>query len=210
VNPSPDCQPSKLASDIRMGARLETMTRAKLDALAATFHQSRAAVLREGMRWGISRAQAGTVDPDDTHRPVEHRCFLVARARHQQVGEAAKAAGGELALWLRHLVRQITVAAFPRRWQAAMPGRATRRPEPRASRRSRDSRTHGKRFMLRVDERTWQTLERLADHFTPSHAEIIHQLIAQTRLEEFPERGQVAVKERRLQPRKGSCSGRST
>jgi hypothetical protein len=45
VNPSPDDQPSRSGFSIRTDARLDTMTRAKVDDLAKRFRKPRAAVL---------------------------------------------------------------------------------------------------------------------------------------------------------------------
>jgi hypothetical protein len=51
--------------------------------------------------------------------------------------------------------------------------------------------------MMRLDGMTWETLERLSRHFDKSSAEIIRQLVAQATPEDFPERWQLAVRERR-------------
>jgi hypothetical protein len=189
-------QPAQRSTSVLMDARLDAMTRAKLDELATAFHRSRGAVLREVMHWGLGCEPLDQVNRDDTQEPFEHLFFLVEPVLHQQVGEAAKAVGVGVAPWLRHMLRKITVADFPRSWQAAIQGKATSRPKPRVSRRSHDSRTYGRRFMLRLDEPTWQTLESFAHHFKQSHAEIIRQLVAQARLEDFPQSWQLAVQER--------------
>jgi hypothetical protein len=52
--------------------------------------------------------------------------------------------------------------------------------------RSRDSRYYGKRFMMRLDPQTWEKLEGLSMHFDKSIAEVIRQLVAQAKLEDFP------------------------
>jgi hypothetical protein len=50
-----------------MDARLDTMTRAKLEELAAQFRRSRAAVLRQVMHWALSRKPSGRVDKNEAH-----------------------------------------------------------------------------------------------------------------------------------------------
>jgi hypothetical protein len=52
--------------------------------------------------------------------------------------------------------------------------------------RSRDSRDDGKRFVMRLDPQTRQTLEGLSIHFDTSIAEVVRQLVAQATLEDFP------------------------
>lgn len=105
--------------------------------------------------------------------------------------KAAQAAGGDVAPWLRHLLRAITATDFPASWRA---GEALRRGIPESC--SHDSQAYGKRFMLRLHETTWETLERLSRHFDKSSAEIIRQLIAQVTLEDFPESWQLAAEHR--------------
>jgi hypothetical protein len=61
--------------------------------------------------------------------------------------------------------------------------------------------------MLRLDETTRETLERLARHFKKSSAEIIRQLIAQASPEDFPERWQLRVEECQRHPAAGSETG---
>jgi hypothetical protein len=62
-----------------------------------------------------------------------------------------------MSLWLRHMVRQITVSDFPASWQEAQS-------EPR----SHDSRDYDTRFMLRLDELSREQLQHLVDHFAVS------------------------------------------
>jgi predicted transcriptional regulator len=175
---------------VRMDAALDQKTRAKLEDLATAFHRSRAAVLRQVMRWGLGREPAGPIDDTDPS-PVQHLFSLVDAALHQQVRAAAKDAGVDVAPWVRHRMCQITRRNFPKSWQArTTEGKAT-------AQRSHDSRYYGKRFMLRLDDQTWVGLEALARHFGEPNAEVIRQLIAQAKLEHFPPSWQLAVKERR-------------
>jgi predicted transcriptional regulator len=175
-----------------MDARLDTLTRAKLEELANQFHRSRAAVLRQVMRWGLSREPSGRVNRDEARDLGRHLFFLVESKLHQQVRKAAEADGVDVARWLRHLLRAITAIDFPASWRA---GDAPRRGTTGG--RSHNSRAYGQRFMLRLDETTRETLERLSRHFDKSSAEIIRQLVAQATPEDFPERWQLAVRERR-------------
>jgi hypothetical protein len=87
--------------------------------------------------------------------------------------------------WLRHQVRQITVTDFPASWQAARP-----------TARSHESRVYGKRFMLRLDDLTWEKIEALVTHFDTSAAEIIRPLIARAEPEDFPPSWQTRAAER--------------
>jgi predicted transcriptional regulator len=162
-------------SSIRMDARLDATTRQKVDDLANRFHQPRAAVLCHIMRWGLSREQTGPLDQGESHGPVRHLYFYVASDLHTRIEKAATAAGVKIAPWLRHMVRQITITDFPASWQ-----------EERSDGRSHDSRAYGKRFMLRLDDLTWEKIEELSTRFDKSAAKIIRQLIAQAEAEDFP------------------------
>lgn len=70
-------QPRRPRHSIRMDARLDIVTRAKLEELAAQFHRSRAAVLRQVICWGLNRKPSGHLGRDDTQGPVQRLFFLV-------------------------------------------------------------------------------------------------------------------------------------
>jgi predicted DNA-binding protein len=191
MNPPPDHNSRVPRSTVRMDARLDAMMRAKLEDLAAAFHRSRAAVLREVMQWGLGRGPVRKPQRDDTHGPFRSLFFEVKADLHQQVGEAARAVGMDVAPWLRHLLREITVADFPASWRAGdVPCRRTR------GGRSHDSRDYRKRFMVRLDAETRQRLERFSTYFDQSMAEVIRQLATQAKPEDFPLSWQMAVNER--------------
>jgi hypothetical protein len=190
-------EPAQPRASVRMDACLDAMTRAKVDEWATAFHRSRGAVLREVLQWGMTRQAMGEIEHVDVQGPTTHLFFVVDVTLHQDVGKAARGARLDVASWLRHMIREITAADFPRSWQVAAQGIPRPQASPRVSRRSHDSRTYGKRFMLRLDEPTWGMLERLSHHFKQSHAEVIRQLIAQARLEDFPRSWPRAVEERR-------------
>jgi len=59
-----------------------------------------------------------------------------------------------------------------------------------------DSRTYGKRFMLRLDHLTQEKLEALSADFDISPAAIIRQLIAQAEPNDFPPSWQMRATER--------------
>jgi hypothetical protein len=84
------------------------------------------------------------------------------------------------------MVLQITITDFPTSWQQESSGA-----------RSHDSRTYGKRFMLRLDDPTAEKLGELATHFDTSAAEIIRHLIAQTEPNDFPASWHIRAAERR-------------
>jgi hypothetical protein len=67
-----DHTPSEPRASIRMDARLDAVTRAKVDELAHRFHQPRAAVVCHIMEWGLSRKQAETRDGGESDGPVRH------------------------------------------------------------------------------------------------------------------------------------------
>jgi hypothetical protein len=119
---------------------------------------------------------------------VRHLSLSVASDLHKQVGKAAAAAGVKAALWLRHMVRQITIADFPASWQAATPRE-----------RSYDSHTDSERFMLRLDEPSQTKLQQLIKAFGTSKAAIIHHLLAQAEPEDFPPSWQMRAAECRTQ-----------
>jgi predicted transcriptional regulator len=182
---------------VRMDARLDSMTRAKLEELATRFRRSRAAVLREVMQWGLRRGPVARSERDDPHGPFQSLFFEVEAELHQQVGEAAKASGMGIAPWLRHLLREITMADFSPSWQAAAEGTPTPQTMPRVSQRSHDSRTYDQRFMLRLNRATGGKLQDLIERFRTSKAPVIRQLIAQARSEDFPHSWRMAVDEQR-------------
>jgi predicted DNA-binding protein len=162
-------------ASIRMDARLDADTRQKVDNLARHFRQPRAAVVSHMMRWGLSREPGGALDQGASQGPVRHLYLYVESDLHKHVEKAAAAAGVNTAPWLRHMVRHISVADFPASWL-----------EGQADERSHESRRYGKRFMLRLDDPTWATLEALSTHFERSAAEIIRQLLAQATPDTFP------------------------
>jgi predicted transcriptional regulator len=106
-----------------------------------------------------------------------------------QVQEAAERHSVPVAAWLRQAMRQVTHKDFPPSWHAE----AARGGRPR----SHDSRYYGQRFMLRLDDETSTKLGTLMQTFDRTAAEIIRQLIAQAKSEDFPPSWQLAVEEHR-------------
>jgi hypothetical protein len=188
VNPSPDHRPGQQRAAVRTDARLDAMTRAKVDNLARHFHTPRAAVLCQIMEWGLSRAQPAHLDQDEPPGPMRHLYLYVPSELHEQVQKAAAAAGVKAAPWLRHMVRQITITDFPASWQEAIPREH-----------SHDSRIYTERFMLRLDERSQTTLQQLVTQFGASKAAIIRHLITQANPEDFPTSWQLRAQERHTQ-----------
>jgi predicted transcriptional regulator len=188
VNPLPDHRPGQQRAAVRTDARLDAATRQKVDDLATRFDRPRAAVLCQIMAWGLSRAQPAHLDQGESPGPVRHLSLYVASDLHEHVEKAAAAAGVKAAPWLRHMVRQITITDFPASWQEATPRE-----------RSHDSRTYTTRFMLRLDESSQTKLEQLIRQLGVSKADIIRQLIAQAKPEDFPPSWQMRATERRAQ-----------
>jgi predicted DNA-binding protein len=163
-----------------MDASPDAKTRAKLESLTTGFQRSRAAVLRQVLQWGLG--QAGPIASKVPRRLTSF--FFIADAElHQQVKDAAQAAGVDVAPWLRHMMRQVRQADFPKSWQAG---------------------TREKRLMLRLDDQARARLEELASHFDESQAAIIRQLIVQATLEGFPPSWHLAVGERRRRQRRST------
>jgi hypothetical protein len=180
-------RPSKSRTNIRMDARLDATTRAKVDDLAKQFHQPRAAVVCHIMQWGLSLGPAEIVDGGMSEGPVRHLFVYVNTKLHRRVKKAAMAAGVKKAPWLRAVVRQITLADFPASWQAATPRE-----------RSHDFRIYGTRFMLRLDALSETKLQQLVNHFGASKADIIRQLIIQASPESFPASWHMRAAERSM------------
>jgi hypothetical protein len=74
-------------------------------------------------------------------------------------------------------VRQVTIADFPACWQEATPAE-----------RSHDSSIYRMRFMLRLDGSAQTKPQQLMKEFGALKADIIRQLIAQAKPEDFPPR----------------------
>jgi hypothetical protein len=156
-------------------ARLDPTTRQKVDDLANRFRKPRAAALCQIMHWGLRCEQIGPIHQGESHGPLRHLYFYVDTELYAQVEKAATAIGMKIAPWLRYMVRQISMADFPASWQ-----------EARSEKRSHDSRTYGRRFILRLDDPSQTKLHQLVKQFGASKAEIIRQLIAQANDEDFP------------------------
>jgi hypothetical protein len=157
-----------------------------VDDLAIHFRRTRAAVLRHIMRWGLSRERMAALDQGEPQGPVRHLYCYVDADLYQAVQQASTALGVHLAPWLRQMVGHILITDFPASWQ-----------EARAEARAHDSPRYGRRFMLRLDDPTWEKLEALSAHFETSGAEIIRQLLAQTTPEVFPAHWQLRAVEPR-------------
>ena len=170
-----DHQRREPRASIRMDARLDATTRAKVEDLAVCFDQTRAAVLRHIMHWGVHHGQALPREQDASAGPVRHFYLNVDAALQEQVATAAAGAGGTIAVWLRQMVRQITVGDFPVSWQ-----------EAHAEARSHDSYRYHTRFMLRLDEPSETKLQQLVDRFGVSRAAVIRQLVILATPEVFP------------------------
>jgi predicted DNA-binding protein len=188
VNPLPDRRPGQQRAAVRTDARLDAATRQTVDDLATRFDRPRAAVLCQIMAWGLSRAQPAHLDQGESPGPVRHLSLYVASDLHEHVEQAAAAVGVKAAPWLRYMVRQNSITDFPASWQAATPRE-----------RSHDSRTYTTRFMLRLDEPSQTKLEQLIRQLGVSKADIIRQLIAQAKPEDFPPSWQLRATERRAQ-----------
>jgi predicted DNA-binding protein len=175
VQAPPDPTPHDPHAGIRLDARLDADTRQKVDELAGHFRRPRAAVLRHIMQWGLGQGHTAPLEQGESEGPVHHLHLYVDVELHKGVEQAAAALGVDIAPWLRHMVRQVTMTDFPASWQ-----------EARVEARSHDSPRYRERFMLRLDESSRIRLQALVEHFGVSKADIIRQLLAQATPDTFP------------------------
>jgi hypothetical protein len=168
---------------VRYQARLDAETHAKLEEFARTFPRKRSDILRSVMPWGLTQTGGWTVNMavPSTVRTVG---MLLEPELLQQVQDAAAIHGVSMAAWLREAMRRVTPEDFQESWRA-------RETTPR----SHASGYYNRKFGMRLNEVTWQTLEGFTTTFQRPAAEIIRQLIAQARPEDFPPSGQLAVQE---------------
>jgi hypothetical protein len=185
--PAPTSQPRHRRYSVRWQARLDAETHATREVLAQTLQRKRGSILRYVMQWGLTYTQRWTIDPSIPDRPrLVH--MLVSPELGQQVHDAAAAHGVSVAAWVRHAMRQVTLEDFPASWHV----------------RETTSRSHGsgyfhRTFGLRLDEGTPRKLETLTGALGRSAAEVIRQLIAQAKRDDFPRSWCFAVEERRAQ-----------
>jgi hypothetical protein len=178
-------QPRHIHYSARYQARLDAETSAKLEDRAAAFRLKRSAILRYVMQWGLRHSGAWTIDRS-TVSAVPPVPVLLEPELLQQVQDAAAAHGVSMAEWLREAMRRITADDFPASWR--MGERAGR---------SHESGYDHRKFGLRLDEVTAHKLETLTHSFNRPAAEVIRQLIAQVRPEDFPPSWHMAAMARR-------------
>jgi hypothetical protein len=195
VNPPPDPQPRQRCYSARHQARLDAATHAKLEELAATFHRKRSAILRLVMQWGLHHSTGWPIDrsPVATVPPVP---VLLEPDLLQQVQATAVAHGASMAAWLREAVRRGTTEDFPASWRAA-----------ETLGRSHESGHYHRKFGMRLDEVTSRKLAAFTQTFHRPAAEVIRQLIAQAKPEDFPPSWQTAVDDCRETPRRDGLKG---
>jgi predicted transcriptional regulator len=116
-----------------------------------------------------------------------------------RVHAAARAAGGDASAWVCHHLHQATLADLPAQWQTG-----------EAALRSHDSRYYGKRYMMRLDDATWDKLEALSKRFGKSIAEVIRELVAHAEVEDFPPSWQKVVDPRQTPSRPHPSRRRTT
>ena len=185
MTPPRDPQPRHGRDRVRYQARLDAETQAKLEELAVAFHRKRSAILRHAMPWGLTQTQGWTVDRavPSTVRTVG---MLLEPELLQQVQEAAAAHGATVAAWIRHMLQQVTIEDFSENWRLGVAGV-----------RSHESGYDQRRFMLRLDDETSKKLDTLTRGFDRPAAEVIRQLIAQAKAEDFPPSWQVRARDDR-------------
>jgi predicted HicB family RNase H-like nuclease len=153
-------------------------------------------VLRETIDWGLRHGGGWRVDRRRVAAPAAAIVVRLEPEVRKQVHAAARAAGGEASAWVCHALAQVTLAELLAHGQM---GRA----RPRAH----DSRHYDRRYMLRLDDQTREKLAGLARHFGTSIAEVVRQLVAQAKAEEFPARWQSRARTlQRARPGSGALS----
>jgi predicted transcriptional regulator len=199
----PDHWPGEPRYHASLEVHLDAGTHRKLMHFVTAFRRSQSEVIRQVLQWGLTHGQGWQLDRG--RRPAPHHIVvrLEPELRHQ-VEAAARAAGGDISAWLRHAVRQVTVADFPASWQAAR-----REPTARGSTRSHDSRHYRKRFMMRLDDASTRKLDELAQHFDRSTADVLRQLIAQASPNVFPKSWRLAAEERQQQQARDADTGKA-
>ena len=183
MNPPRAPQARHVRYSVRHQARLDVETHTKLEELAAAFPRKRSAILRYVMQWGLTQTGGWTVNmavPSTVHTVG----MLLEPELLQQVQDAAAIHGVSMAAWLREAMRRVTPEDFQESWRA-------RETAPR----SHESGNYNRKFGMRLNEVTWRTLEGFTTTFQRPAAEIIRQLIAQARPEDFPPSWQLAVQE---------------
>ena len=185
MTPPRDPQPRHVRDRVRYQARLDAETHAKLAELTAAFHRKRSAILRHAMPWGLTQTRGWTVDRavPSTGRTVG---MLLEPELLQQVQEAAATHGATVAAWVRQMLREVRIDDFPERWRLGVAGA-----------RSHESGYDQRRFMLRLDDETSKKLGTLTRGFDRPAAEVIRQLIAQAKAEDFPPSWQVRARDDR-------------
>jgi hypothetical protein len=185
--PSPLFRPRHRQYSVWWQARLEAETHTKLAVLTKTFHPKRAQILRHVMQWAFAHTRGWTVDqspPDHPHLvPI-----LVEPELCQQVQGAAAALGAGVGAWVRQTMRQVTPEDFPPSWRGG-----------NSAARSHESGYFRRKFGLCLDEETLSKLGALTETLGCHAAEVIHQLIAQAKLEDFPPSWHSAEEEHRAQ-----------
>jgi hypothetical protein len=177
----------------RLEVHLDQVTQTTITRFVTAFRRRRSAVLRQVLEWGLTHGQGWTID---RHQPAgrAQRVFLRLEPElRERVEEVATTAGGDISVWLRHVVDLVTLADFPASWQAASAEQKS------APKRSHDLRQYGTRFMLRLDDASLGRLDEFTQFFQTCRAEVIRQLIMQATPKVFPKSWRLAAKERRQQ-----------
>jgi hypothetical protein len=183
VNSPSNQGPRQRCDTVRHQARLDASTLATLEELTSTFHRKRSAILRYVLQWGLTHTTGWTIDRAlvVVVPPVP---VLLEPELLEQVQEAAAAHGVSMAAWLRYAMRQVTINDFPESWRAGETGL-----------RSHESDYYDRKFGLRLDEVISRQLGVLTQAFHRPAAELIRQLIAQVKPEDFPQSWHLAVGE---------------
>lgn len=174
----------------RVLIKLDAEAQARFEVLRTAVGRLPPQVLRQLIDWGLSHGGGWRVD---RRRVVDPAAAIVVRlepAVRTQLHAAAGAAGGDASAWVCHALGQVTLADL----------RAPRQ-TGEAESRSHDSHYYDQRYMLRLDDATRAKLDRFAQHFNTSVAEVIRQVVAQTEIEDFPETWQMPAGAGRTHPR---------
>jgi predicted transcriptional regulator len=177
-------QPRQRHYTARHQARLDASTLARLEEFAHSFRRKRSAILRYVMQWGLTQTQGWTVDRSAVVA-VPPVAVLLERGLLRHVQDGAATHGTSIAAWLREAIRRVTADDFPASWRVW-----------ETASRSHDSGYFDRKYQLRLDGASSAKLGWLAEHFDASAADVLRQLIAQAKPEDFPHSWQLAARER--------------
>jgi hypothetical protein len=184
VNSPSDLHPRQRRYSARHQARLDAETHAKLEELRCAFLRKRVPIVRYIMQWALRHSDGWTIDRS-TVAAVSPVPVLLEPDLLQQVQAATAAYGVSVAARLREAMRRIAADDFPASWRLG-----------ESAVRLHESGYFHQKFGMRLDEVTSRKLEAFTQTFHRPAADVIRQLIAQAKPEDFPPSWHLVAAER--------------